>query len=136
MSRWLESAQRVTPRSDKTDKTHKTAPEVPKPQVSSPHGWVLSELSVLSGGAMTPQAEGNPSAKDRILAAIMAGNKTPGAIATATRLGATATYQELDRMVMAETLTMARYGTYRPTQAAAVASSGQPLDFERAKNDD
>ena len=136
MSRWLESAQRVTPCSDKTDKTHNTAPEVPKLEVSSPHGWVLSELSVLSGGAMTPQAEGNPSAQDRILAAIMAGSKSPGAIATATRLGATATYQELDRMVMAETLTMARDGTYRPTQAAAVASSGQPLDFERAKNDD
>ncbi len=38
------------------------------------------------------------SAEIFILAAIRAGRKTPGAIATATRLGATTTYQELDRM--------------------------------------
>jgi len=58
------------------------------------------------------------NAQDRILAAIREGNKTPGAIATATRLGGTATYQQLDRMVLAEALTMARDGTYCPAPTA------------------
>ena len=52
------------------------------------------------------------NAQAGILGAIRAGIKTPGAIATATRLGATATYQELDRMTAAGLLTMARDGTY------------------------
>ncbi len=54
-------------------------------------------------------------AQDSILAAVRAGRKTPDAIATATRLGVTATYQELDGMVKAGALTMARDGTYSPS---------------------
>lgn len=47
-----------------------------------------------------------------ILTAIRAGNLTPGAIATETKLGATATYQELDRLTKAGLIEMARKGTY------------------------
>ena len=51
-------------------------------------------------------------AQTAILAAIRAGCLTPGAIATATRLGATATYQELDRMTEAGLIQMAVNGAY------------------------
>jgi len=53
-----------------------------------------------------------PSVPDSNLAAIRAGNKTPGAVATATRLGATATYQQLDRMAEAGLVKLARDGGY------------------------
>lgn len=50
-------------------------------------------------------------AEPAILAAIRAGNRTPGSIATATRLGATAVYQALARMQVAGHVARARDGT-------------------------
>jgi DNA-binding transcriptional ArsR family regulator len=49
--------------------------------------------------------------RDAILAAIRAGNRRPEPIATATKLGATAVYQELDRMRAAGLVTVSRDGT-------------------------
>jgi hypothetical protein len=66
MSRWLDAAQRGIPPSDKTDKTDKTPQEVPEPKPSSPSGWVLSELSVLSDRGKAVADDGNPSAPARL----------------------------------------------------------------------
>ncbi|MEO8245140.1 MAG: hypothetical protein ABI832_22890 [bacterium] len=54
-------------------------------------------------------------AQTAILAAIQGGCLTPGAIATATRLGATATYHELDRKADAASIRMASNGPYSIT---------------------
>ena len=47
-----------------------------------------------------------------------AGLTTPGAIATAAKLGATVTYQELDRMAQAGLVAMQPDGALRLTAAA------------------
>lgn len=109
MSRWLDAATRAT---SPANETNKAPPAAPKLMVASPHECVLLELSVLSEGITDFQANGIASIQDHILAAINGGNRTPGAIATTTELGATATYQELDRMVLAEVLSTSCNGSY------------------------
>ena len=53
-----------------------------------------------------------------IIAAMRRGRKTPGSIATAAKLGATVTYQELDRMALEGLVTMQPNGALSLTAAA------------------
>lgn len=94
MSRWLAAARAALTPPDKTDKSDKTPDEAllrPGSALSAP---VLSEMSVLSEGE---DALG-PSPRMAIIEALRRDAKTPGAVATAARLGVTLTYQTLDRM--------------------------------------
>ena len=65
------------------------------------------------------------SPQTAVLAAIRAGNLTPGAIATATKLGATASYQELDRLAKAGPIEMASNGTYSLANDATARKKAQ-----------
>lgn len=105
MTRWLAAARsaqarasNLSDKSDKTDKTDKTQAPMAEPDPKASPSLVLSELSVLSDKGLDNLASPPPLTRAAILAAVRAGKTTPGAIATAARLGATATYQELDRM--------------------------------------
>lgn len=94
MSRWLAAARAALTPPDKTDKSDKTPDEAAHDPGPAPSAPVLSEMSVLSKGG---EALGN-SPQGAIIEALRRGAKTPGAVATAARLGATLTYQTLDRM--------------------------------------
>ena len=87
--RWRGAGQRMTPERLAVLKENKTE--------------VLEFLA-------SPSTAGQRSAEIVILAAIRAGNHRPGAIATETRMGATAAYQTLDRMREAGLVTVARDG--------------------------
>lgn len=103
MTRWLAAAREAQARapSDKTDKTDKTQPVIAEATQDAAAAPVLSVLSVLSERGRKPE----PSPRAAIIAAMRGGRCTPGAIATAARLGATVTYQELDRMLAEGLLT-------------------------------
>ncbi len=96
MSRWLQAAKAVSTPSDKTDKAAKIAPMSQAVTLQNEKA-VLPQGPTPDGTCAAPIAA-TQSAEIIILAAIREGMKTPGAIATATRLGATTTYQDLDRM--------------------------------------
>lgn len=69
----------------------------------------LSRVSRLSQAeAVETKTRKTPvlSTRTTIIKAIRAGLKTPGSIATAAKLGATDTYQELDRMALEGLVTM------------------------------
>lgn len=59
---------------------------------------------------VTTAGKSDLAPRPAIIRALRAGLITPGSIATATQLGATVTYQELDRMAQAGLVTMARDG--------------------------
>ncbi len=81
---------------------------------------VLSVLSVLSdrvkGHAIRPEA----STRAAIVRALRAGLRTPGSIATAAKLGATDTYQELDLMTLEGVVTRKRDGALALIAAAVL----------------
>jgi predicted transcriptional regulator len=79
---------------------------------------VLSDLSVLSGDGMAVCAEPPCYMRPAILAALRAGPKTPGSISTAAKLGATDTYQEIERMVANGLLSIQPNGALSLTAAA------------------
>lgn len=108
MTRWLEAARQVSTPTDLTDLTHLThlTPE------AGGMAKVKTVKSVKSGKGEPSQGHEPPRAEIIILSAIRAGNRTPGAIATATRIGATAAYQALDRMRAAGLVEMARDGAF------------------------
>lgn len=58
------------------------------------------------------------SPRAAIMRALRAGLKTPGSIATAAKLGATETYQELDRMAQAGLVLMHRDGALQLVASA------------------
>ena len=64
------------------------------------------------------EAMPDTSARAAINRALRAGLKNPGSIATAAKLGATDTYQELDRMAIESVVTMQRDGTLALTATA------------------
>ena len=67
-----------------------------------------------------PKSAPNPplSTRAAIVRALQAGLKTPGSIATAAKLGATVTYQELDRMALDGLVTVNPNGALAMTPAA------------------
>lgn len=80
---------------------------------NTPNPPPLSRVSRLSQQATTETKipEPGPRApRAAIVQALRAGLKTPGSIATAAKLGATETYQELDRMAQAGLVLMHRDG--------------------------
>ena len=76
---------------------------------------LLSQVSRMSQGGGPNLAAAPATPETAILAAIRAGCLTPGAITTATRLGATVAYQELERMADAGLIQRAINGTYSLT---------------------
>lgn len=83
---------------------------------------VKTVKSVKSGEGEPSQSPEQTGAEIIILSAIWADNRTPGAIATATRIGATVAYQVLDRMRTAGLVEMARVGAF----SLAEGGSGKP----------
>ena len=106
MTRWLEASRGIRTPADKTDISDKTQPPIVQPAQGGNCDPVLSVLSVLLERAV----EVNTPTRPAIIRAMRAGCKTPGAIATGAKLGATATYQELDRMAQDGLLSMHRDG--------------------------
>ena len=118
MTRWLAAARSAQtaplPPADKTDNTDRTqAPAAPPKGHPVP---VLSVLSVLSERGLPAQ----PSPRAAIIRAMEGGASTPGAIATAARLGATVTYQELDRMRAEGHVILQHHGALVLTTSAAL----------------
>ena len=116
MSKWLDAAQSAIRSRDKTGKTDKT--QTPTLDVQfrlGRFGPVLLDLSVLSDRGQEASGDLVPGAQGSIIAAIRAGKVTPGSIATATKLGGTATYQELERMAKVGLVEMESNGAYRLT---------------------
>ncbi len=102
---------------DKAPKTGQMSPLSPLSQAVT----LQNEKAVLPQGPTPDRTCATPtaapsSAESFILATIQAGRKTPGAIASATQMGTTAAYQKLDGMVKAGALTMARDGSYSPSE--------------------
>lgn len=115
MTRWLEAARRALPPAAKTDKRDGTQPAADLVAPEGDLNPVLSDLSVLLGRVDTLAADPAASTRAAIIAALRAGLKTPGAIATAAKLGATVTYQELDRMAREGLVIQAANGALRLT---------------------
>ena len=102
MSRWLQAARAALPPPTIPTKGDRTQPEVECNALAG----VLSGSVGFVGGGIALDSEPDTSTRAAINAVLAAGLKTPGSIATATKLGATVTYQELDRMAHAGLVTM------------------------------
>ena len=86
-------------------------PEIPPlSRVSRMSQGVTSETKIPKSAPLSPRAA--------IIRTLRAGLKTPGSIATAAKLGATDTYQELDRMEAEGLVTMAPDGALGLTAVA------------------
>ena len=110
MTRWLQVVQRELPPTDKTDKRDKSQPEAKRVGPTGYPNPVLSDLSVLSGRVKAPAPNPDTLTRAAIITTLRDGLQTPGAIATAARLGATVTYQELDQMALEGLVVMQRNG--------------------------
>ena len=90
------------------------ATNTPKPpplsRVSQVSQGMTAETKTAKSPILSPRAA--------IIRALQAGLKTPGSIAIAAKLGATDTYQEIDRMTLEGLVTMARNGALGLTAAA------------------
>ena len=124
MSKWLDAAQSAIRSRDKTDKTQ--TPTLDVQFRLGRFGPVLLDLSVLSDRGQEASGDLVPGAQGSIIAAIRAGKVTPGSIATATKLGGTATCQEHKRMAKAGLVEMARNGAYRLASGAFRQRRAQP----------
>ena len=120
MTRWLQVVQRELPPTDKTDERDRTQPEAKLVGPTGHPNPVLSVLSVLSGRVKAPAPNPDTSTRAAIIGALRDGLQTPGAIATAARLGATDTYQELDRMAQEGLVIMQRNGALGLNAAAHI----------------
>lgn len=78
----------------------------------------LSRVSQVSQGIHAKPKIPFASTRAAIVQALRAGLKTPGSIATATKRGATVTYQELNRMAQAGLVTVQPNGALALTAAA------------------
>ena len=114
MSRWLDAAQRALPPPTIPTKGDKTPLETVLPAPAP----VLSGFVGFVGRGKAPEAQPDTSTRATIIAALRRGLKTPGSIATAAKLGATDTYQELDRMAQEGLVTMQPGGALGLTAAA------------------
>lgn len=118
MTRWLVAARTASPPAAKSDNTDKTQPQLANVTPESTPNPVLSDLSVLSGRGKALGAKPDTSPRAAMIRALRSGLKTPGSIATATKLGASDTYQELDRMTLEGLVTMQPNGALGLTPAA------------------
>ena len=114
MTRWLEASRGIPTPANKTDISDKTQPPILQPVQGGNRDPVLSVLSVLSERAVDVNTPTRPA----IIRAMLAGCKTPGAIATSATLRATETCQELDRMAHAGLLSLHRNGALSLTTSA------------------
>lgn len=114
MTRWLQAAQGASPPPTIPTKGNRTpiASVLPAPEP------VLSCVVGFVGRGIAVEARPSTSTRDAIIAALVAGLKTPGSIATAAKLGATDTYQELDQMAREGLVTQESDGALRLADTA------------------